>query len=308
MRISKNTRLLVQQLISLFCWCRRDLPTIPQGLTGRRSLLARPYISHRRKSLAPELLRPVKRDRLEDFSLQAAVLSFPCCEAECVRQFSPQDVHQRWQQNATFTEQEVLTWIMGLLRDHCASKAVDYVIKSIPVCRTAFRLLHGISDWKLRRAIDAVRLGLPSAPPHDKKISESPKRAWVKGFFLEWLQQECDPIVDGHFVLPAYLHWLDIWKDCFKAWQADLEHGKSGDDKTTSPSVQPLRSVLRTDFPHVSVSCLHQSLLVHTHTLVVLEGSCSEAWRMGTVSSLCFPNRNGSQAVTGCRATRASSR
>lgn len=190
-------------------------------------------------------LRPVKRELLLSAERIQDVLGHTCCHAQCTAQFTFQKVSAAHQTNANKGESEVTEWAAGMLNATIADGHMQYVIDGHTVCRVAWRLFYGLSDFKLREA-RSMALGGQLHVERRLTMNEAVSKGWLVYWMQGFFQSVCDPVVAGHCVLPKYITPRTIAEECALAWYTDSEHSHKA-----APTVALVHQVMRENFPHV---------------------------------------------------------
>lgn len=126
-----------------------------------------------------------------------------CCRFNCVQSssFSLAAQSQRYMENFTKTEKELLQFLVWKLKSFitvlegplilCQSfsdgeRVISYEVDGSPVCRAAFQQAHGITNWKMTKA-----LKIASTSPEgsmtmlDTRKATTSQKKWEARFWLD---------------------------------------------------------------------------------------------------------------------------
>ena len=218
-------------------------------LTRRKT--NRPY----RRILRPEgtdsgLLRPGKRAKLLSPENLGAALTCQCCDRKCCSRFTLAEVEEARLVNLRKSEGELLEWTAARL-SACMVGDPHNVKRSVfkynidmnrPVCRTAWRLFFGISDWKLRAARLMAVCG-QTVVVRQLATNERPVYAFATVLIGKFLERECDPVVGGVQVLPAFITPRDIREEVYMQWLSEPQVAT-----LQPPGIGLIRKILRQEF------------------------------------------------------------
>jgi hypothetical protein len=188
-------------------------------------------------------------DTVKLAELRAHLAAEPCCSKKCLAGI-PDEVllRARGEDNLRFHHPDLSAHLAAVLRPFVREgHPMQYHVVSpllnqpLPVCREAWRLLYGLSDYKVRKVVNMAKLG---TIVQVRKMSPdvAPKRQQLVGYISAFFNQVCNPRhIDEHnrWILPAFMHPKHIYEDCVEQWKADPLH--VGD---SPPSLALLHNVL----------------------------------------------------------------
>jgi len=109
--------------------------------------------------------------------------------------FTLKEVHASLSLNLSGSENDVKSatsaHLAGLSQSTASGQTIfEYAVKDRHVCRTAFLLYYGISDWKLRQSQKNARAGT-SLTVHNTDGMQRQKTAYsyVLGWVTSWFEQ-----------------------------------------------------------------------------------------------------------------------
>jgi hypothetical protein len=191
--------------------------------------------------------RVVKDKKLltEDFE---ALRKRKCCHNCCLEQFTVIQLKNARQTNVNCgTEDAVLRWAIGLLSENVVDGHMQYVFHQKVVCHKAWRLAHGLSEYKLYKAVHYAEEGCME-PVRQPRSYPKPVRDWVHRKLEQVLRTECDTLAGGHMVLPDFLINSVIWAEVIEGWnKGEMEPPK----EHKPPSSGLIRDVLANEFKDV---------------------------------------------------------
>lgn len=185
------------------------------------------------------VLRPVKRSKLLDADLVSEALAFECCSGLCMAKLTLEQVLlARKQNNYDLNEQELTAHMAQKLSAFITDGHVEYVLtlnsqERLCVCRTAWRLFYGLSDYKLRLVRD-MALGGGTVAIRVSPLRDHPKRDDLVGWLQTYLDKLCNPRKEGHWLLPMYHNFRSTYEQCL------LDYDKQNQP---APSLGLLRDV-----------------------------------------------------------------
>lgn len=173
--------------------CSTEAPAVPPR---SRKHPERGYaMVARRRNSEVHVLRPTKREKWLNPQSLAARLATTCCAQSCMSHCTMAELQASIATNLDGSECNVTSSTSSYLianaqQSRPANAAFLYKIKGRTVCRTAFMLFHGITDWKLREAQKNARAGT-SESVHVAKGMQRPKiaYAYVLGWITSWFDQ-----------------------------------------------------------------------------------------------------------------------
>ena len=124
--------------------------------------------------------------------------------------------------NTTMTEQELTEWIVELIRQlHPRSDCpLQYRVGSQSVCKEAFLKIYGITFGKLKRC-RRLALNGKTRVVHGAVggcLRPKSKKIWVETWLQRWLKSNSDQLVNGYYVVPAFIQEKDVHKQVAADW------------------------------------------------------------------------------------------
>mgnify|MGYP001582336868 CR=1 FL=1 len=194
----------------------------------------RPYNKSKRKlpNATAQAIRPAKFKKLMDTKTLGEAFGKGCdCPNDCFGSKTPSQPETEAKKNylplrhrnKSMTEKEVTQWIMDTLRPfnpHRNGK-MTYRIGTQTVCKRAFLLIHGISEFKLkccRRLLHDNKNFTAHASTGGKCCSSGEKKTWLESWVLFWLRINADQLITGYFFVPYYLRKADVHKEMVDEW------------------------------------------------------------------------------------------
>lgn len=181
--------------------------------------------SHKKRTRAPS--NTVSKKKAVMTNAKALFTSWPCkcCDDQCWKRFSPQQVLQCRDHTANMSEPERTRWLVNYMKEtryrdeNSGQITFHFTMCDLDVCRDFFQFAYAIKAKKYRKCRESCLQGTQIGHGNMGTEKFAPLRLFMIAWITQYVVSFADLMPNTRFqYLPMYFSWKSATDDCNDAW------------------------------------------------------------------------------------------